>query len=258
MRVARPGGGIALVAVQGEDGLPVSTQPAAEEALPPAPEGGGPAGPVDEAPPAAFGAVGSFVGEATEEPTTTESTLTTDALTQPLDPAAHEPAEPSPVPAPPASEAPARRRGGLLAAVAVVGCVLPVLAVAGGIVALATDAGGFATRLRELASGRGAEVAARAPAVPAAPVASEARAAAPAGPAIRFESAWPDTRRVTVRCDAEHAAGERAAAVAIERADRCAVTLIQRDRSRRIAIVDAPEAGVYRCFEDGQPECRRQ
>jgi hypothetical protein len=135
-----------------------------------------------------------------------------------------------------------------------VGAVVPlVLALASGGFVVMADVGGVRTHLSRLI-GR-AQVAAPAPAEPPPEDLTEAMAE---GGGIHFESAWEGTVKLKVRCGETSVRGGISAVVAVDSAQRCDVTAMQADRSRKIAVVKNTEIGTYRCFEGGLPECVRQ
>jgi hypothetical protein len=61
-----------------------------------------------------------------------------------------------------------------------------------------------------------------------------------------------------VRCGETSVRGKISAVVAADSAQRCDITAMQADRSRKIAVVKNAAIGTYRCFEGGLPECVRQ
>jgi serine/threonine protein kinase len=135
-----------------------------------------------------------------------------------------------------------------------VGAVVPlVLALAAGGFVVMADVGGVRTHLSRLI-GR-AQVAAPAPPEPPPKDLTEAMAE---GGGIHFESAWEGTVKLKVRCGETSVRGGISAVVAVDSAQRCDVTAMQADRSRKIAVVKNTEIGTYRCFEGGLPECVRQ
>lgn len=162
--------------------------------------------------------------------------------------------EPEPQAEPPLP-APANERGGpSLALVAVgggaVGLLLLLLVLGVGYTqreALLALAGGAAEPAQ----------AARAEPAPEPPAAAQP-APAPSGPALVFESALSDMRKLNVQCDIGSAKGTTQAAVPGEAAESCTVTAILQDRTRHTAVVQAPKAGTYRCFANDSSACEAQ
>lgn len=181
--------------------------------------------------------------------------------------------------------APKKRRGFLLPLVVGAGCLLVVgsLTLVGGLFAL--DVGGVRTAAVAAATGgpeplvipppddlpgsTGAddageaasedEVAATADGGsedPGAAVEDEAEAAA-APATIEFHAAGEGIKKMRASCDGEKGSGKAVAAVPLESASSCMVTAILEDRSRLNATVSGPQAGVYRCFADGEAQCSR-
>ena len=92
----------------------------------------------------------------------------------------------------------------------------------------------------------------------ASPVAEDTLADVEDGSGLRFVSAWTDTHKITARCSGGIGRGATQALVAIDSAERCAITAIRTDRTRKVAVVDAVEVGTYDCFVAGVSECSRR
>ena len=88
---------------------------------------------------------------------------------------------------------------------------------------------------------------------PSAPAAPPPSALVEGG--INFVSAAPDTTRVSVSCDGREADGSDGAGVAGPTAEKCAVKVVLKDRSRLYAEVTGATVGTWRCFEGGSKEC---
>ncbi|MFZ5476217.1 MAG: serine/threonine-protein kinase [Myxococcota bacterium] len=95
---------------------------------------------------------------------------------------------------------------------------------------------------------------------PAAPTAGAGAGAAPIAPVkggLRFVSKAKDTAKVTATCDGKEASGEGEAAVDLKIAQRCAVKVMLKDRTRLVAEVAGPTEGTYTCFAGDSKECVR-
>ena len=148
---------------------------------------------------------------------------------------------------------PGRRRSPVL--FLFLGGLLPlVLALGAGLVFVASDVGGVRSRLAEMLDrNRPAPVETQ----PTMDVTEVTEAMAEGG-GIRFESRWPGTAKLKVRCGPLSGRGVASAHVAADAADRCDVTAIQADRSRKVAVVRNAAIGTYLCFADGGTECTRK
>ena len=161
---------------------------------------------------------------------------------------------------------PATPRGPRLGIALAAGCLMGVglLAAAGGV------AWSQADRIQAALASASGGPATTAPADEAAPAVVEgeddatpdaAPDAAPdgvAGEALVFVSEEPGTAKLKVRCDTGSGRGTVEATVAVAAAEQCTVTAMKADRSRLTAVVDAPQAGLYRCFIGGASTCERR
>jgi len=107
-----------------------------------------------------------------------------------------------------------------------------------------------------------ADVPEDAPELAAAPVEDAPAEAAPAEAApasgILFRSLDGDTRKLNVRCAQGDASGSDQASLELSAAERCVVTAVKADRSRRVAVVDQAETGEYACFAGSEDACERR
>ncbi len=161
-----------------------------------------------------------------------------------------------------ASERPPRGGGPRIGIAVAAGCLLGLglLGVAGGVAWWKVD------QIQAALAGVAVE-AAPTPATPeraaeAADAADAADAAAPAeadpSESLVFTSEEPGTAKLKVRCDTGSGRGTAEATVAVAAAQQCTVTAMKADRSRLTAVVDAPRAGLYRCFVAGASTCERR
>ncbi len=74
---------------------------------------------------------------------------------------------------------------------------------------------------------------------------------------VLFVSAAPDTAKVTISCDGTTSTGPDRAAMAAEKADLCAVTVMLKDRTRMVTEVHGVEKGTYTCFTNGDKSCTK-
>jgi len=86
----------------------------------------------------------------------------------------------------------------------------------------------------------------------------------PAGQAVPLESSMifisdlDEITRMMVRCDSLSVRDPQRAVIPLDHAQTCMIRGVRADRSRINVIVDAPTAGVYRCFTDGLEMCERE
>ena len=152
---------------------------------------------------------------------------------------------------------PPRRAGPRIGVAVAAGCFmgLGLLGLAGGVAWWNAD--------RIVAAVAGVTVeAASAPEAPPEPEAPVAAADPPSdaepSEALVFTSEEPGTAKLKVRCDTGSGRGTAEATVAVAAAEQCTVTAMKADRSRLTAVVDAPRAGLYRCFVAGASTCERR
>jgi serine/threonine-protein kinase len=174
--------------------------------------------------------------------------------------AAPPPARAAPPPVrPPADvfdEPPPRPRGLLVPALVGMG-IVGLLLVAAVVVA----GGAFLSSRGEATAPASAVAAAPAAPVPASvstgPVGASASAPVSVPGGLTFVSRSPDTAKITVSCDGVEATGVESVGLEATAADKCAVKVMLKDRTRLFAEVADAKTGTYTCFADGAKACTR-
>jgi serine/threonine protein kinase len=136
------------------------------------------------------------------------------------------------------------------------GCLALLGAIFVGGALIAQDVGGVRTLLTRLTSGDHPAPAMEVPSPAGERQAADVLTGGGVGPGIKFVSKWPDTFKITARCDGKTGRGKKRVFVPTETALRCSVTAIHTDRTRKTAMLDVAELGVYDCFVDGLSDCK--